>query len=219
MGKMANGTARSFMAMGLTFAILAGANPAQAASAAAIAAMPIEQAATELSPNQFVWKDNGSSEPVSIVISLQEQRAFVRNQCCMRLGKLKITLIIDDRFELVGVFINVGMRILEFFGRKTHPVPMSCKRIYAGCFNVGFETGILQLARQLVEIIHQRFATRDHRQSAGILQRAIDNVVNVKFWMQVGIPGFFHVAPVTAHFAAAEADKVSSAPAMLALSL
>jgi len=77
MGKMANGTARSFMAMGLTFAILAGANPAQAASAAAIAAMPIEQAATELSPNQFVWKDNGSSEPVTIVVSLMEQRAFV----------------------------------------------------------------------------------------------------------------------------------------------
>ncbi|MES3082570.1 L,D-transpeptidase family protein [Sphingomonas faeni] len=77
MGKMANGTARSFMAMGLTFAILAGANPAQAASAAAIAAMPIEQAATELSPNQFVWKDNGSSEPVSVVVSLMEQRAFV----------------------------------------------------------------------------------------------------------------------------------------------
>jgi lipoprotein-anchoring transpeptidase ErfK/SrfK len=77
MGKMANGMARSFMAMGLTFAILAGANPAQAASAAAIAAMPIEQAATELSPNQFVWKDNGSSEPVTIVVSLQEQRAFV----------------------------------------------------------------------------------------------------------------------------------------------
>jgi lipoprotein-anchoring transpeptidase ErfK/SrfK len=77
MGKMANGMARSFMAMGLTFAILAGANPAQAASAAAIAAMPIEQAATELSPNQFVWKDNGSSEPVTVVVSLMEQRAFV----------------------------------------------------------------------------------------------------------------------------------------------
>ncbi|MGC5795956.1 L,D-transpeptidase family protein [Sphingomonas sp. NFX23] len=74
---MANRTAQSFMAVGLTFAILAGANPAQAASAAAIAAMPIEQAATELSPNQFVWKDNGSSEPVSIVVSLMEQRAFV----------------------------------------------------------------------------------------------------------------------------------------------
>jgi lipoprotein-anchoring transpeptidase ErfK/SrfK len=77
MGKMASRTARPFMAMGLTFAILAGANPAQAASAAAIAAMPIEQAATELSPNQFVWKDNGSSEPVSVVVSLMEQRAFI----------------------------------------------------------------------------------------------------------------------------------------------
>jgi lipoprotein-anchoring transpeptidase ErfK/SrfK len=77
MGKMASRTARSFMAMGLTFAILASANPAEAASSAAIAAMPIEQAATELSPNRFVWKDNGSSEPVSVVVSLMEQRAFV----------------------------------------------------------------------------------------------------------------------------------------------
>lgn len=68
-------------AVGLASALLMGANPALAASAGALAAMPIEQAATELSPNQFVWKDdnaNGAaSEPVSIVISLLEQRAFV----------------------------------------------------------------------------------------------------------------------------------------------
>ncbi|MCK8457737.1 L,D-transpeptidase family protein [Sphingomonas faeni] len=65
------------MAIGLAFALFAGAKPALAASAVALAATPIEQAATALSPNQFVWKDNGSSEPVSIVISLLEQRAFV----------------------------------------------------------------------------------------------------------------------------------------------
>ncbi len=68
---------RTVAAIGLASALFAGTSPAQAASAAAIAAMPIEQAATELSPNQFVWKDNGSSEPVSIVVSLLEQRAFV----------------------------------------------------------------------------------------------------------------------------------------------
>ncbi|MEG3168955.1 L,D-transpeptidase family protein [Sphingomonas sp. LB3N6] len=68
---------RSVMAIGLAFALFAGAKPALAASAVALAATPIEQAATALSPNQFVWKDNGSSEPVSIVISLLEQRAFV----------------------------------------------------------------------------------------------------------------------------------------------
>lgn len=68
---------RTVAAIGLASTLFAGACPAQAASAAAIAAMPIEQAATELSPNQFVWKDNGSSEAVSIVISLLEQRAFV----------------------------------------------------------------------------------------------------------------------------------------------
>ena len=68
---------RTVAAIGLASTLFAGACPAHAASAAAIAAMPIEQAATELSPNQFVWKDNGSREPVSIVISLLEQRAFV----------------------------------------------------------------------------------------------------------------------------------------------
>ncbi|MES3153788.1 L,D-transpeptidase family protein [Sphingomonas faeni] len=68
---------RTVAAIGLASALFAGTSPAQAASAVAIAAMPIEQAATELSPNQFVWKDNGSSEPVSIVVSLLEQRAFV----------------------------------------------------------------------------------------------------------------------------------------------
>ena len=68
---------RTVAAIGFASALFAGTSPAQAASAGAVAAMPIEQAATELSPNQFVWKDNGASEPVSIVISLLEQRAFV----------------------------------------------------------------------------------------------------------------------------------------------
>ena len=68
---------RTVAAIGLASALFAGTSPAQAASAVAIAAMPIEQAATELSPDQFVWKDNGSSEPVSVVVSLMEQRAFV----------------------------------------------------------------------------------------------------------------------------------------------
>ncbi|RMB24840.1 lipoprotein-anchoring transpeptidase ErfK/SrfK [Sphingomonas sp. PP-F2F-G114-C0414] len=71
------GMMRPVTAIGLAVALFAGASPALAASAGALAAMPIEQAATELSPNQFVWKDNGASEPVSIVISLLEQRAFV----------------------------------------------------------------------------------------------------------------------------------------------
>jgi lipoprotein-anchoring transpeptidase ErfK/SrfK len=72
-----SGMARSLKAYGLAIVLGMGATPALASSAAAIAAMPIEQAAAELSPNQFVWKDNGSGEPVSIVISLIEQRAFV----------------------------------------------------------------------------------------------------------------------------------------------
>ena len=39
--------------------------------------LPIEQAAYELDPNQFVWQDTNSGEAVSIVVSLSTQRAFV----------------------------------------------------------------------------------------------------------------------------------------------
>jgi len=53
--------------------------PVFAASAAEIdgVTMPIEQAASELSANQFVWNDKDTGEAVSIVVSLATQRAFV----------------------------------------------------------------------------------------------------------------------------------------------
>ncbi len=67
------------MALALFSAGLAGAPPAFAAAASGIdgIALPIEEAATELSANQFVWKDTNTGEAVSIVISLSTQRAFV----------------------------------------------------------------------------------------------------------------------------------------------
>jgi lipoprotein-anchoring transpeptidase ErfK/SrfK len=73
--------ARSVMGFGMALAMLAGAPPAFAASGIDSVALPIEEAATELSPNQFVWKDTNTGpdigKPVSIVISLSTQRAFV----------------------------------------------------------------------------------------------------------------------------------------------
>ena len=73
--------ARSVMGFGMALAMLAGAPPAFAASGIDSVALPIEEAATELSPNQFVWKDINTGpdigKPVSIVISLSTQRAFV----------------------------------------------------------------------------------------------------------------------------------------------
>jgi lipoprotein-anchoring transpeptidase ErfK/SrfK len=73
--------ARSVTGFGMALAMLAGAPPAFAASGIDSVALPIEEAATELSPNQFVWKDTITGpdigKPVSIVISLSTQRAFV----------------------------------------------------------------------------------------------------------------------------------------------
>ena len=40
-------------------------------------AVAVETAADTLAPNQFVWNDTGTAEPVNIVINVAEQRAYV----------------------------------------------------------------------------------------------------------------------------------------------
>ena len=62
----------SGVAVALTLAFAA--TPALALDGAVL---PIEAAATELSPNQFVWNDTDTGEALSIVVSLSTQRAFV----------------------------------------------------------------------------------------------------------------------------------------------
>ena len=70
-------TAYGLMA-GFALALGVCAVPVAAASAGMdTIALPIEEAAYELSPNQFVWQDSNTGEAVSIVISLSTQRAFV----------------------------------------------------------------------------------------------------------------------------------------------
>ena len=57
-------------------AVLIGvASPAMAGTTDA--GMAVETAAATLAPNQFVWNDTGTSEPVRIVVNLGEQRAYV----------------------------------------------------------------------------------------------------------------------------------------------
>ncbi len=62
----------SRVAVALTLAFAA--TPALALDGAVL---PIEAAATELAPNQFVWNDTDTGEALSIVVSLSTQRAFV----------------------------------------------------------------------------------------------------------------------------------------------
>jgi lipoprotein-anchoring transpeptidase ErfK/SrfK len=66
---MARKTGFAFALMGIV-----GATPALALDSAVL---PIEEAATELSPNQFVWNDTNTGEAVSVVVSLATQRAYV----------------------------------------------------------------------------------------------------------------------------------------------
>lgn len=56
-------------------AFLAGAGPALARDAAI--PTPLHDAADNLGPNQFVWNDIATSGPVSIVVNIGEQRAYV----------------------------------------------------------------------------------------------------------------------------------------------
>ena len=66
---------RFSLAIGI--ALLAGATLPGQVHAATADGGAVETAAAALSANQFVWTDNASSEPVSIVVSLGTQQAFV----------------------------------------------------------------------------------------------------------------------------------------------
>lgn len=55
-------------------ALLGFATPALAASDAGAA---MEEAAATLAPNQFVWNDPGTADPVRVVVNIAEQRAYV----------------------------------------------------------------------------------------------------------------------------------------------
>jgi lipoprotein-anchoring transpeptidase ErfK/SrfK len=66
-----NGTS---LAMGVA-AILFAATPTLARDA--VTTVAVEEAAATLAPNQFVWNDVASDEPVNIVINVGEQRAYV----------------------------------------------------------------------------------------------------------------------------------------------
>lgn len=63
--------------IGLGAALSLGIGAPTMASAIDTLALPIEEAAAELAPNQFVWRDVETGEPVSIVVSLSTQRAYV----------------------------------------------------------------------------------------------------------------------------------------------
>ena len=67
--------ARFSLAFG--FALLAAAALPTYAHAATNDGGAVETAAAALTANQFVWHDDASSEPVSIVVSLATQQAFV----------------------------------------------------------------------------------------------------------------------------------------------
>jgi lipoprotein-anchoring transpeptidase ErfK/SrfK len=41
------------------------------------AALALQAAATAVAPNRFVWNDTATSEPVSVVVSIADQRAYV----------------------------------------------------------------------------------------------------------------------------------------------
>ena len=61
--------------MSVTAVLLGVGSPAYAASNGA--AVAVETAAATLTPNQFVWNDTDTAEPVRVVVNIPEQRAYV----------------------------------------------------------------------------------------------------------------------------------------------
>jgi lipoprotein-anchoring transpeptidase ErfK/SrfK len=65
------------VAFGFTLALAAGLGLASPAAAEDGPAVAIEAAAAALAPNNYVWADPGTAEPVTVVVSIPLQRAFV----------------------------------------------------------------------------------------------------------------------------------------------
>lgn len=96
---MAQRSTRWFSAM--TAAALVMALPAPAFAAAASDALAPE--VTSLAPNRFLWNDSGSSEPVSIVVSIPDQKAYVYRGT-MLIGASTVSTGKDGKETPVGVF-------------------------------------------------------------------------------------------------------------------
>ena len=96
-------TAQGFTA-GLALLLSVCAAPVAAAPAGMdTIALPIEEAAYELSPNQFVWQDSKTGEAVSIVVSLSTQRAFVYRGSTM-IAATTISSGKDEKGTPVGTY-------------------------------------------------------------------------------------------------------------------
>jgi lipoprotein-anchoring transpeptidase ErfK/SrfK len=96
---MAQRSTRWFSA--LTAAALMMALPAPAFATAASDALAPE--VMSLAPNRFLWNDSGSSEPVSIVVSIPDQKAYVYRGT-MLIGASTVSTGKDGKETPVGVF-------------------------------------------------------------------------------------------------------------------
>ena len=92
----------------MTAAALAMALPAPAFAAAASDALAPE--VTSLAPNRFLWNDSGSSEPVSIVVSIPDQKAYVYRGT-MLIGASTVSTGKDGTETPVGVFPIPTVRV------------------------------------------------------------------------------------------------------------
>ena len=80
---------------------LVGAIPAHAASGDE--AIAIEAAAAALAPNKFVWSDTATAQPVTVVVSLPLQRAFVfRGESLIAASAVSTGT--DDKPTPIGVY-------------------------------------------------------------------------------------------------------------------
>ena len=86
-------------AAALVLGVLVLPMPAYAAGASDALAPEV----TALAPNRFLWNDSGSSEPVSIVISIPDQKAYIYRGA-MLIGASTVSTGKDGKETPVGVF-------------------------------------------------------------------------------------------------------------------
>lgn len=99
---------RKAYGFGVAMTMLLASTPALAASGADEAAVALHAAAVTLKPNNFVWNDAsvadaGLAEPVTVVVSLPQQRAYVYRGTAL-VAATAVSTGRDDKATPVGVY-------------------------------------------------------------------------------------------------------------------
>src|ERR1044071_5384976 len=101
-----------------------------------------------------ILNDQGGHRSRFIPFGLQVEFTGWIDKSSIFLCPFKISLIINDYFQLIGKGYYFGKRRFEFFWGEADPVPLATERVGARCFNIGLKTGTVKCLCKRIETMH-----------------------------------------------------------------